>query len=475
VPDLGHEKLAEIYLGGNGALLERIGEVVRPHFRETINVFYSELLARPEADFLLNEELIATRLTQSLRTWLEDLFAPKNESEIGVLLERQRQIGQMHARINVPIHLVVEGVRIIRRELTARLQESNMDRTGLVDGIVLVNELLDQVMSVMNDSYIGDIVTDERNVQSLQMHLSPQTLALELERLRTAVFDWLVGAVATLLGGETAQPRISPLRRSEIGLWLSHKAPLLSRDERELEEIDARLARADEALAAACEIRRRKDRGLDDAVQTLREEVAHLAWLLARLSGKSLDLESGRDPLTHLFNRRYLPTILKHETTISTRHNIPFGALMLDIDHFKKVNDTYGHDAGDAVLKQFAEILVENVRANDFVFRYGGEEYLVVLGDSDETTALQIAEKIRQAVARRNFDIGGGKTIAITASVGIAVHDGHPDYQRTLTRADEALYRAKQDGRNRCVVAPRPERRPIFETTTRKNGARESP
>jgi diguanylate cyclase len=476
VSTLGHEKLADIYLSEGGALLDRVASVVRPHIRETVNVFYSELLARPESDFILNEEIVAVRLTRSLQAWLEDLFSPKTVNDIAVLAERQREIGRMHARINVPMHLVVEGVRILRRELTARIQESDMKRTELVGGIVLVNELLDQVMSVMNDSYIVDVVADERNVQSLQMHLSPHSLALELERLRASVFDWLASATAALLlgGDDRTRPRIVPLRRAEIGLWLSHKAPLISRDGRALAEIDAFVARVDETLAAAGAVERRDRRALEDAVRVLREEATHLIWLVAQLAGKSLEMEGGYDPMTRLFNRRYLPIILKHETAISMRHNLPFGALMVDIDHFKKINDTYGHDAGDAVIRRFAEILVESVRANDFVFRYGGEEYLIALGDADEATTLQIAEKIRRAIAQQSFDIGDGKSIAVTASIGGAVHDGHPDYQRTLARADEALYQAKQAGRNRCVVSPQPVRRPVIEDAHRAAANRKS-
>ncbi|MBM3566075.1 MAG: hypothetical protein FJX42_08185, partial [Alphaproteobacteria bacterium] len=210
--DLSHGKLAEIYTGDGGRLLGRVGEVVRPHFREAVNVFYSELLAHPDADFILNEEMVAARLTKSLQVWLDDLFSPKGESEIAALIERQRGIGRMHARINVPMHLVVEGVRILRRELSARMQESDMDRNELVYGIVLVNELLDHVMSLMNDSYIGDVVTDERNVQSLQMQLSPQSLALELERLRAAAFEWLADAAQTLLGDSARNARLTTLR-----------------------------------------------------------------------------------------------------------------------------------------------------------------------------------------------------------------------------------------------------------------------
>lgn len=459
--DLSHGKLAEIYIGDDGALLERIGHVVRPHLRDAVNVFYSELLAHPDADFILNEEMVATRLTQSLHKWLEDLFAPKTEADITALIERQRNVGRLHARINVPMHLVVEGVRILRRELSARMQESSMDRNELVFGIVMVNELLDHVMSLMNDSYIGDVVADERNVQSLQMQLAPQSLALEMERLRAAAFDWLAGATALLLGDMPRSARLTPIRCVEIGLWLSHKAPLFLGDQRDLQQFDRQISRIDDMFIAALKKRRRGREGVMDSVGELREDIGHLAWLIAQFSGRVLEMENGRDPLTRLFNRRYLPTILKHETGISMRHDLPFGALLLDIDHFKKINDAHGHDGGDAVLRQFAQVLVETVRANDFVFRYGGEEYLIVLGDVDEDSGLLIAEKVRQAVAAYPFEIGPGQTIAVTASIGIAIHDGHPDYQRTVTRADEALYKAKHEGRNRSVVSPRPERHAI--------------
>ena len=206
-------------------------------------------------------------------------------------------------------------------------------RNELVFGIVLVNELLDHVMSLMNDSYIGDVVADERNVQSLQMQLSPQSLALEMERLRAAAFDWLAEATALLLGDAARTARLTPIRRAEIGLWLSHKAPLFLGDQRDLKEFDEQISRIEAGFVAALKKRRRGRDGVMDSVGELREEIGRLAWLIAQFSGRVLEMENGRDPLTRLFNRRYLPTILKHETGISLRHDLPFGALLLDIDH----------------------------------------------------------------------------------------------------------------------------------------------
>ena len=293
-------------------------------------------------------------------------------------------------------------------------------RNELVFGIVLVNELLDHIISLMNDSYIGDVVADERNVQSLQMQLSPQSLALEMERLRAAAFDWLAEATALLLGDAARTARLTPIRRAEIGLWLSHKAPLFLGDQRDLKEFDEQISRIEAGFVAALKKRRRGRDGVMDSVGELREEIGRLAWLIAQFSGRVLEMENGRDPLTRLFNRRYLPTILKHETGISLRHDLPFGALLLDIDHFKKINDTHGHDGGDVVLRRFAEILVETVRANDFVFRYGGGTWSP--GATSTRLGLLIAEKIRKAVAAHSRDRPRPEN---QRHRYVAVHDGY--------------------------------------------------
>lgn len=127
--------------------------------------------------------------------------------------------------------------------------------------------------------------------------------------------------------------------------------------------------------------------------------------------------------------------------------------LMLDIDHFKQVNDQFGHDGGDRVLQSLASVLGNQMRASDFVFRYGGDEFLVVLGEVDAERAESIAESLRQRVANADILLAANPSVKVTLSIGVAAFDGHPDYLRLVERADKALYSAKHDGRNRCVVA----------------------
>jgi len=165
------------------------------------------------------------------------------------------------------------------------------------------------------------------------------------------------------------------------------------------------------------------------------------------------EVPSSKDTLTHLLNRRYLDTVLRQETDFSLHKNMLFGLVYVDIDFFKRVNDNYGHNNGDKILVQIAEVLTNNVRTGDFIFRLGGEEFLIILGDITIETVARVAEKIRMSIENHAFMIDKNRSLDVTVSLGTAVHDGHPDYAQTMKLADEALYQAKESGRNKVVAA----------------------
>lgn len=170
-----------------------------------------------------------------------------------------------------------------------------------------------------------------------------------------------------------------------------------------------------------------------------------------KLNQATLEQLATTDPLTGLNNRKRVMSILRDHYAYYRRYKTGFSVLMLDVDHFKVVNDTYGHQAGDTVLKQVAEIFSENLRNVDSAGRYGGEEFLVILAESGVDESIQAAERIRKAVASHTF-IHEEQEIRIHISVGIGrIHNQDPDEQKVVTRADMALYRAKEEGRNRVV------------------------
>ncbi len=161
-----------------------------------------------------------------------------------------------------------------------------------------------------------------------------------------------------------------------------------------------------------------------------------------------------RDPLTRLFNRRYLDESLERELSTAARQQISIGLMMIDIDHFKKINDTCGHKAGDAVLATLGGYLQENVRGGDIACRYGGEEFVLVLPGASLEDTRQRAEALREDVWQFNIEYAGQQIWPITISIGVAMYPEHGRTPDTLLRAaDEALYRAKTSGRNRVVVA----------------------
>src|SRR5712672_514364 len=160
------------------------------------------------------------------------------------------------------------------------------------------------------------------------------------------------------------------------------------------------------------------------------------------------------DALTSLNNRRYMETHLA--TLIEQAHARakPLTVLVLDIDFFKAVNDTHGHEAGDDVLREFATRLKKSIRGIDLACRYGGEEFVVVMPDTDMAVATMVAERLRRRIAADAFAINrGGHKVAVTISIGLAALGGTGDVAAdVLKRADQALYRAKRDGRNRVVA-----------------------
>jgi two-component system cell cycle response regulator len=160
------------------------------------------------------------------------------------------------------------------------------------------------------------------------------------------------------------------------------------------------------------------------------------------------------DPLTGLFNRRYMESHVGTLIDRSAARGKSLSVLILDVDYFKSINDSFGHDAGDDVLREFAERLKASIRGIDLACRYGGEEFVVVMPDTDLGIAATVAERIRRRIAGEPFPIEGGKrAIEVTISVGIAARMGAQDNATLmLKRADEALYRAKRDGRNRVAA-----------------------
>ncbi len=206
---------------------------------------------------------------------------------------------------------------------------------------------------------------------------------------------------------------------------------------------------------------------LDGAERAAAQEIFDLEARVEQLERENVDLimknrvlaeVSARDALTGLYNRWYVMEKIESEMNRSLRHGSPVALLMLDIDHFKRINDSFGHAAGDNVLRSFGQVLRDSCRVYDVPGRYGGEEFCIILPETRVGNTTAVAERIRQRLAASRFDVGADQ-VSITASIGIAgmdsvADDGLVTSAALIERADRALYSAKHRGRNRVEVWP---------------------
>ena len=189
------------------------------------------------------------------------------------------------------------------------------------------------------------------------------------------------------------------------------------------------------------------EKGLEELVKIRTKELENSKYQFKEMAN--------RDPLTNLYNRRYFNDVSEVLFSISKREEKPFALLMIDIDRFKNINDEYGHISGDQVLESIAKIFFSHIRSSDIAIRFGGEEFLILLPNTDNDGACALAEKIRIAIQNNEvvIDAHQKEIIKITVSIGIASCECHEDINidDLLKRADKALYDAKRTGRNKSV------------------------
>lgn len=423
--------------------------------------FYEVLSADAAAAAFLSHDVVQARLKPSLVHWLTDLMA-EEPSGAGKAsdAEKQRVIGEIHARIRLPAHLMLEGAMVLKAGFAAGLRRHSPDAATLAAALASMHARMDTALYQMVAAYVVSSSERAQAHEAFRLFAAGPESALDRESQRAALMEWLQGVLSALLdfGSEL---RLHPIRSSAFGLWVTHRAGVIFQGLPGLEALDASLTQIDRLILP--QLGEARDEGggrLTALVGRLNAVIDEIKFLLNDLFQIVAGNQEGRDPLTRTLNRRFLSAVLGRETAIAQRDDTRYALLMLDVDHFKQINDRWGHTAGDAVLRDVAEILLDGVRLSDFVFRYGGEEFLLVLIESGEEHARVVAERLRLALEAAPMRLPDGSSTHVTASIGLAVFDGHPDYAALIERADAALYVAKRAGRNRVQVAAAPAAEP---------------
>lgn len=207
----------------------------------------------------------------------------------------------------------------------------------------------------------------------------------------------------------------------------------------------------DNALGEICISRR--NRLSEDDLTTFEKLIALLLYPLRNcLTFQQASQAASKDPMTGLNNRRSMDERIAHESQMALRYDNPLSMLVLDIDHFKKINDNYGHKAGDCLIKALADILLQTARTTDHTFRFGGEEFVMLLPNTSAEGAELVAERVRQTIEDTEC-FCEEQMMKMTVSIGISTLTENDKNDDLFTRADGALYQAKQGGRNRVCNA----------------------
>jgi two-component system cell cycle response regulator len=292
------------------------------------------------------------------------------------------------------------------------------------------------------------IDTDRRHAERIQSYLSPDHQVDILTEPADAVFQ-VTGADYELALVSMALENFDPLRVCSQVRTVDHSRNLpiiLMSDAAD----KPRVVRALD-LGVNDFISRPVDR--NELMARVRTQIRrHRYAMELRESVNNTMALAVTDELTGLYNRRYFDRHLNVMLGKAHEQDRDMALMILDIDHFKAVNDNHGHDIGDAVLREFAARLRRNIRGVDLACRFGGEEFVVLMPDTDTAQAEAVAERVRQAMAEKAFDVGAPRALSVTVSVGVSIRESLSDTpEGMIKRADVALYRAKRAGRNRVI------------------------
>ena len=434
-----------LFTDANNAILERTYPLLEPHMRDFANRFYSELLRDPCTAQFLDNEVVEKRLKNEMARWIQETLSPKSDAAVQSSVRLQHRVGEVHARIEIPMAFVNSGMTILKEAMFEQILHSRQLSEQKLEAIVCVSKILDSAVSLINESYLRGKVEHALSHTEYHSAATAQDLALEIERAKSSMYDWMTKEMFKLLSTETAPA--SSILGQDFSLWIKHKLRLIIGDSERYDKILQQLSQADQQFRQLGNNPALSSRV--SQIQRITQSLNEVIWLLTEEANANLEKAAQQDSLTFLLERRFVNPILQRETTSASQSAATYSIIMADIDHFKHINDNHGHQVGDQVLGRLGKLIKESIRLTDYAFRYGGEEILILAPELPLVPATRLAERICHQVEQMEISLGNKQNIRITISLGVAEFSGHPDYQQVINAADQKLYEAKHQGRNR--------------------------
>lgn len=423
-------------------------QFIQKHVEHLVTVFYEQMSREPASAEFFKDDIIQKRLIDTLRKWLLETFNVALNNDFEISVKRQQKVGMVHARVGIPSWLIMRGVREIERKIFEILELNHTQ--NILHMCSYIVQIIGFSTEIMCRSYEINTEKKQETKHNYRLFSAMQDVAVHKDKQRGSLLNWENELMFKIFSGNVSFYH-SLLSKSEFGLWFIHKAAYAFSGSDQVQLIIDRIYQVDKLTQQTTQITD-KDQ-LQHLIQQIRDLNREIQHLVDQLFQVAEYIESGNDSLTQLLNRRYLSTIISREITFARQNETPLSLLAFDADYFKMINDKFGHAAGDLALKFIAEALQRYSQGSDYAFRIGGEEFLLLLVDTNVNRAMKVAENIRQYIENGVIRTVQGQQFSLTVSVGCVQYNGHPDYQRLLDAADIALYAAKNTGRNRIYVA----------------------
>ncbi|WP_433639716.1 diguanylate cyclase [Kluyvera georgiana] len=429
---------------------QQAADIAVAHAQALSVEFYRVVLADPHAEEFLSNEQVEKQLKTALEKWLIDILSC-NVGDVEGLMAAQHTVAEVHARIGIPVELVEMGFRVLKKILYPVIIYGPQPSADKLQIYHFAINSIDLAMEVMSRAFSFSESSMAKEDENYRIFSLLENAEEEKERQISSLLSWELEIIyKVVLDGDLGNTL--PLSQSDFGLWFNHKGRHYFSGIAEVGHISRLLQDFDGILATINNTTKPLDSKThrNKFLLQLRSTVSQITTLLRELFEEVSRHEVGMDVLTKLLNRRFLPTIFKREIAHANRVGTPLSILVIDVDKFKQINDTWGHNTGDEILRRVSQVFYDNVRSSDYVFRYGGDEFIIVLTESTAHDTLRTAERIRSRVEKTKVKAPNGEDIMLSLSIGAAMFSGHPDYERLIQLADEALYIAKKRGRN-CV------------------------
>ncbi|EFH5041401.1 oxygen-sensing cyclic-di-GMP phosphodiesterase [Escherichia coli] len=410
----------------------KAAEIAVAHAHYLSIEFYRIVRIDPHAEEFLSNEQVERQLKSAMERWIINVLSAQVD-DVERLIQIQHTVAEVHARIGIPVEIVEMGFRVLKKILYPVIFSSDYSAAEKLQVYHFSINSIDIAMEVMTRAFTFSDSSASKEDENYRIFSLLENAEEEKERQIASILSWEIDIIYKVLLDSDLGSSLA-LSQADFGLWFNHKGRHYFSGIAEVGHISRLIQDFDGIFNQTM----RNTRNLNNRslrvkfLLQIRNTVSQIITLLRELFEEVSRHEVGMDVLTKLLNRRFLPTIFKREIAHANRTGTPLSVLIIDVDKFKEINDTWGHNTGDEILRKVSQAFYDNVRSSDYVFRYGGDEFIIVLTEASENETLRTAERIRSRVEKTKLKAANGEDIALSLSIGAAMFNGHPDYERLI-------------------------------------------